>query len=82
MLETKKIDVIVKKLSAVLPQSLHAFKEELEKNFHAVLQNVFAQMDLVTREEFDVQMQVLKRTREQLEKLEAKMSELEKQKNK
>lgn len=52
---------------------------EAEKNVRAVLQSAFARLDLVTREEFDVQQQVLLRTREKLERLEAVVAELEKQ---
>jgi BMFP domain-containing protein YqiC len=50
---------------------------DLEKNVRAMLTSVFARLDLVTREEFDVQREVLLRTREKLAKLEARLSELE-----
>jgi len=50
---------------------------DLEKNARALLTGFFARLDLVTREEFDVQSDVLRRTREKLEQLEAKMVELE-----
>jgi len=50
---------------------------DLEKNLKAMLGSVFARLDLVTREEFDVQRQVLLRTREQLTKLEAEIAALE-----
>lgn len=50
---------------------------DLEKNVRAVLTGFFARLDLVTREEFDVQRQVLVRTREKLERLEAQLAELE-----
>lgn len=52
---------------------------EVEKNIRAVLQSAFARLDLVTRGEFDIQQQVLLRTREKLERLEAAVAELEKQ---
>ena len=52
---------------------------ELEKNARALLTSVFARLDLVTREEFDVQSDVLRRTREKLAQLEAKVAELENQ---
>jgi BMFP domain-containing protein YqiC len=51
--------------------------KDLEKNLRAVLQSVFTKLDLVTREEFDVQQAVLLRTREKLEALEAKVAALE-----
>ena len=52
---------------------------DIEKNIHAMLTAAFARLDLVTREEFDVQSEVLARTREKLARLEAKLAELEKQ---
>jgi BMFP domain-containing protein YqiC len=52
---------------------------DLEKNARALLTSVFARLDLVTREEFDVQSDVLRRTREKLAQLEAKVAELENQ---
>ena len=50
---------------------------DLEKNLRAMLASLFSKLDLVTREEFDVQRQVLLRTREQLTKLEAEVAALE-----
>ncbi len=51
---------------------------DIEKNIRALLSSTFARLDLVTREEFDVQREVLARTREKLEQLEAKLAALEK----
>jgi hypothetical protein len=62
------------KLGQVLAESP---AKDLEKNLRAVLQSVFSKLDLVTREEFDVQQAVLLRTREKLEALEAKVAALE-----
>lgn len=50
---------------------------DLEKNFRALLQGAFTKLELVSREEFDVQAEVLQHTREKLELLEAKLAELE-----
>jgi len=50
---------------------------DLEKNLRALLASAFGRLDLVTREEFDVQREVLARTRARLEELEAKLAELE-----
>ena len=50
---------------------------DMEKNLQAMLTSLFARLDLVTREEFDVQREVLARTREKLTRLEAKLAELE-----
>jgi BMFP domain-containing protein YqiC len=70
----KLLDEISSKLKDVLAQSPAG---DLEKNLRAVLQAGFARLDLVTREEFDVQQAVLLRTREKLEALEAKVATLE-----
>jgi BMFP domain-containing protein YqiC len=50
---------------------------DLEKNFRGLLSSAFARMDLVTREEYDVQVQVLAKARERIAALEARLSELE-----
>jgi BMFP domain-containing protein YqiC len=70
----KLLDEINEKIRGVFAQSPAA---DLEKNVRAMLAGAFARLDLVTREEFDVQRQVLARTREKLEQLEAKLTELE-----
>lgn len=64
------------KVSEVLAHSPAA---DIEKNLKAMLTALFARLDLVTREEFDIQRQVLLRTREKLEKLEVRLAELEAQ---
>ncbi len=51
--------------------------KDLEKNFRGMLSSAFSRLDLVSREEYDVQAQVLARTREKLAALEARMAELE-----
>jgi BMFP domain-containing protein YqiC len=77
-MDRKQIDATVKKFMDALPPGMREFKQDLEKNFRSVLQTTFAKMDLVTRQEFDVQAEVLKRTREKLDKLEKKLAEMEK----
>ncbi len=74
MLNQKIIEEVTSKLKDVLGQTPAA---DIEKNLRAVLQGVFAKLNLVTREEFDVQQAVLLRTREKLEALEAKVAALE-----
>lgn len=74
MMNQKLLDEIGGKIKDVLAQSPAG---DIEKNLRAVLQSVFARLDLVTREEFDVQQAVLLRTREKLARLEAKVAELE-----
>jgi ubiquinone biosynthesis accessory factor UbiK len=51
--------------------------EDMDKNIHALIQGAFTKMELVSREEFDVQAEVLRNTREKLVQLEAKLAELE-----
>jgi BMFP domain-containing protein YqiC len=71
------IESLAKKLADSLPGSLRSMREDLEQNFKGVLRTGLDKLDLVTREEFEVQEAVLQRTREKLEALEAKVSELE-----
>ena len=51
--------------------------DDLDKNIHALIQGAFTKMELISREEFDVQAEVLRNTREKLTQLEAKLAELE-----
>ena len=76
MLNKKVLDDIGAKVNELLAQSP---AKDVGKNMKVLLGGVFARLDLVTREEFDVQQEVLKRTREKLTALEAKVAELEKQ---
>ena len=62
-----------KRLSALLPEAPGLLKQDLEKNFRAVLEGTFNRLDLVTREEFDIQTRVLARCRERLKLLEARL---------
>ena len=77
MFDTKFIDDTVKRLSKSLPPGLNKFKKDLEKNFKAILQSMFAKLDLVTREEFDVQKKVLTKTRIKINALEKQVAFLE-----
>jgi len=72
------IEDIARRLAASVPEGLQSVGRDLEQNFKAVLQAGLAKMNLVTREEFDVQAAVLRRTREKLEALEARLAALEK----
>jgi BMFP domain-containing protein YqiC len=78
MLNTKILDDLSARLSAAANSSP---AKDIEKNMRALLAQGFAKVDLVTREEFDVQTQVLARTREKLNELEARVAELEAQRN-
>lgn len=77
MIESKTIDELAQKISGLMPPGVKELQQDLEKNVQGVLQAAFTRMDLVTREEFDVQSDVLARTRSKLEALEIKLAELE-----
>ncbi|CAA9891757.1 Ubiquinone biosynthesis accessory factor UbiK [Candidatus Methylobacter favarea] len=79
MFDPKSIDDIANRLAGALPPSLNSLKEEVEKNFHAILQSALGKLDLVTREEFEVQKLVLAKTRSKLEDLENRVSDIERQ---
>lgn len=79
MLEPKMFDDLARKLADSVPSGVRGLQQDLEKNFHATLQSAFTKMDLVTREEFEVQTALLARTREKLDKLEKLVAELEQQ---
>ncbi len=75
MLDPKTLEDIGNKMSALLANSP---AKDIEKNAKAVVSGFLAKLDLVTREEFDIQTQVLARTREKLKELEARVEALEK----
>jgi BMFP domain-containing protein YqiC len=79
MLEPKLLDDLAKRFSQALPPGFRQLQGELEKNFRAALHTAFSKLDLVTREEFDVQQSVLARTRARLEDLERQVAGLEAQ---
>ena len=75
----ESIENLVRKLVDTVPQGIKSVREDLEQNFRSVLQSGLGKLDLVTREEFEVQEAVLARTREKLDALEATLKDLEKQ---
>ena len=77
MINAKKIEDIAKQVTDAMPPSLKNLASDIEDKTKTVLQRKLAQLDVVSREEFDVQTQVLLKTREKLAELEAKISELE-----
>jgi BMFP domain-containing protein YqiC len=81
MFDTKFIDDLARQISDSIPSGVKELQQDLEKNIHTLLQGALAKLDLVTREEFDAQSQVLLRTREKLEQLEKIISALEEKKN-
>ena len=74
MLNNEKLREISNKIRKIVKDSP---LPDIEKNIDALLKGMFTKMELVTREEFDVQTEVLKRTRQKLEELEKKLSEIE-----
>jgi BMFP domain-containing protein YqiC len=77
MIEIKLLDDLARRLAANLPRGFATFQQELEKNLRAGLEAVFQRLDLVTREEYDLQVALLERSRERLTALEARIAELE-----
>ena len=77
MIDLNHIDDLARRLSGLVPPGLREGREELQENFKSVLQTGLSKLDLVTREEFDVQRAVLLRTREKLEALERQVGALE-----
>ena len=78
MFDPKSIDNIADRIANAIPPGLNNFKDDMEKNVHALLQSALSKLDLVSREEFEVQKAVLAKTRSRLEDLEKRVAELEK----
>jgi hypothetical protein len=73
----ESVENIARKLADAVPEGLKSVREDLEGNFRSVLQASLAKLDLVTREEFEIQEAVLTKTRSKLEVLEARLREIE-----
>jgi hypothetical protein len=79
MIDPKMLDDMAKKLANSVPAGVRELQQDLEKNFHATLQSTFNKLDLVTREEFEVQSALLARTRAKLDALQNQVEHLEQQ---
>ena len=79
MIDINHIDDLARRLSSMVPPGLRESRNELQQNFKSVLQTGLSKLDLVTREEFEVQRAVLLRTREKVEELQRAVTELEAQ---
>lgn len=79
MVELKTLQDLSERLAAVLPPGLGRVREELRDNFRAVLQARLAELDLVTREQFDVQRALLAKSRQRLAQMEERLAALEAQ---
>ncbi len=77
MIDLSQIDDLARRLSGLVPPALREGREEMQDNFKSALQAGLAKLDLVTREEFDVQRAVLARTRSRLDELRAQVEQLE-----
>ena len=71
------LDEFARRIADSLPENLRGLGEDLQRNLKSTLRAGLERMDLVTREEFDIQAQLLARTREKLEALEARVAVLE-----
>ena len=81
MIDSKLIDELAERLSTSLPGGIQTLHGDVMKNLRAGLESGLAKLDLVTREEFEVQAAVLSRTREKLARLEQQVKVLEEQQN-
>jgi BMFP domain-containing protein YqiC len=79
MFDPKTLDDLANRLAGAIPPGLSNLKDDLEKSFHAILQGALGKLDLVTREEFEVQKAVLAKTRAKLEDLEKRVAAMEAQ---
>jgi len=79
MIDIRSLDELAQRIGALLPNDVSQASEEFQKNLKSVLAVGLRKLDLVTREEFDVQRAVLLKSREKLEQLEAKLIALEAQ---
>ena len=79
MIDPKKIEQIARQVHESMPKGIREFGDDVEKKIRQTLQAQLVRLDLVSREEFDVQTKVLLRTREKLADLEAKLAQLEQQ---
>ncbi|KER04159.1 ubiquinone biosynthesis accessory factor UbiK, partial [Photorhabdus temperata] len=77
MLDPKKIEQIARQIQDSLPKGVKEFGDDIEKKLRMILQSQLGKLDLVNREEFDIQTQVLLRTREKLTAMEQRLNELE-----
>ena len=76
-MDSNNLDDLARRLADSVPESLRALGRDLESNFKSVLQAQLAKLDLVTRQEFDVQAAILERTQEKLTALEARLKDIE-----
>ena len=76
-LNSTSLDDLARRLAEAVPESVRSFGRDLEGNFKAVLQAQLSKLDLVSRQEFDVQAAILERTRSKLADLESRLKDVE-----
>ncbi len=76
-INSSRLDDLARRLADSVPESVRAFGRDLEGNFKAVLQSQLSKLDLVSRQEFDVQAAILERTQTKLTAMEARLKEIE-----
>jgi hypothetical protein len=76
-LNSSSLDELARRLAESVPESVRAFGRDLEGNFKAVLQAQLSKLDLVSRQEFDVQAAILERTQAKLTAMESRLKDLE-----
>jgi len=82
MLDPKIFDDISKRVAGSIPPGMQTLQDDLQRNLHTALEAALGKLNLVTRDEFDIQQAVLQRTRQKLEQLEAQLETLETQRQK
>ena len=75
MFSRDAINKLTSDIASLLPDDIRRLQDDLESNIRALLQDSLSKMNLVTREEFDVQTEVLQRTREKLDRLEKQLDQ-------
>lgn len=79
MINNRTLDELTDKLSNLLPEGIKMMQNDAQKNIRAILESTLSKMQLVSREEFDVQTAVLARTNEKLQQLEEQLAQLKSQ---
>ena len=74
----ESLEQLTRRISALIPGDVRHMQDDVENNIRSLLQSTLTKMNLVSREEFDVQSAVLQRTREKLEQLEQQVAQLQK----
>lgn len=77
MIDSKRFDDLARRITESLPESVRTLQKDVERQVRSTLHQGFERMDLVTREDFDVQVALLERTRARLRELEARVAALE-----